>query len=119
MSQAFHGTIRFINMRRITDILEVALPARVIRRDEYIFVDAGALGSVMCHKTAFGTYEGTPYQKHRRLPVHLVIRDVHDLDGSVRLFFEGHSLSATDPTEVPEIPFVHGTVEARIDFSPT
>ena len=115
MAKPFVGTIRFINQRRTTGIVEVALEARVIRQPEYVFIDAGPLGSVMCHRTLIATFEGVPYQRHRRLPVRIVIRSVHDLDARVRLFFEGYPTAADDPCELPQVPFIHGNVDARSD----
>ena len=120
MENCFRGEIRFINARRRTDVLEVVLPVRVIRGDSYVFIWAGPLGSVMCRMTAVGTYEGGPQQAHRRLPIHLVIRDIHDLaaERSIRIFFEGFATTAADPSEVPGIPFIHGQIEARLDVEP-
>ena len=113
MGDTFLGRIYIMNERRLTGPREISLPAQVVRREGFVFIDAGPLGSVMCHRSPAGAFEGIPYQGNQSLSIRLIIRHIHDHEEAVRLFFDVYPQRTIDPTELPGAPFVTGNVHAR------
>ena len=115
MSETFLGTIRFVNERRSTPPREVVLPVRVARHKKFLLINAGPLGSALCHLTVLWNYQGRMWQSRRKLPIVIVLQDVCVVDDRIQIVVKGYPAEILDPTEVPGIPFIRGNIVARID----